>query len=83
MIEQISKKVTPIAIVKDSRKLWGQIMDWEKAKSSSIQHHQLLMEDRKKQLQLLKDMAEAQEKEIIQLETDHSESVKQMDGAVA
>eukprot|EP00973_Karenia_brevis_P068070 9469803-Karenia_brevis.AAC.1 len=64
MMEQLSHKVTPIAIVKDSRKLMDQIMQWEKAKEAKIKHHQMLLDNKKKELDVLKSMTEALEKEI-------------------
>eukprot|EP00973_Karenia_brevis_P070492 9799199-Karenia_brevis.AAC.1 len=83
MMEQLSHKVTPIAIVKDSRKLMDQIMQWERAKEGKIKHHQMVLENKKKELDVLRSMADAQEKDIIQMESDHSKSVKDMDGALA
>eukprot|EP00973_Karenia_brevis_P083387 11566088-Karenia_brevis.AAC.1 len=83
MMEQLSYKVTPIAIVKDSRKLMDQIMQWEKAKEAKIKHHQMLLDNKKKELDVLKNMTEALEKEIVQMEGEHSKSVKDMDGALA
>eukprot|EP00973_Karenia_brevis_P003575 496669-Karenia_brevis.AAC.1 len=79
MMAQLSYKVTPIAIVKDSRKLMDQIMQWEKAKEAKTKHHQMLLENKKKELDLLRSMAESLEKEIVHMEGEHSQSVKDMD----
>eukprot|EP00973_Karenia_brevis_P073807 10258689-Karenia_brevis.AAC.1 len=78
-MEKYSNRLTPVAMAQDSKTLWQETHNWEKAKADKTVHHQKLMESKKKEVDMLKSILESKEQELLQMEQAHAADVKQMD----
>eukprot|EP00973_Karenia_brevis_P077550 10774897-Karenia_brevis.AAC.1 len=78
-MEQHSNRLTPVAMAKNSKTLWEEMHSWEKAKAAKTLQHQNLKESKQKEVDMLKNILEAKEQEILQMEQHQSDDIKQMD----
>eukprot|EP00973_Karenia_brevis_P050454 7003024-Karenia_brevis.AAC.1 len=78
MLESHSNKLTPVAVAKNHKSLLDQLVAWEKSKSEKERQHQSISESKKAELDTLRSIVDAKEKELISLEQDHSAEMKQM-----
>eukprot|EP00973_Karenia_brevis_P075558 10496224-Karenia_brevis.AAC.1 len=79
MLEAHSNKLTPVAVAKNHKSLLDQLVAWERSKQDKEKQHQKITESKKAELDTLKSIVDAKEKEIISLEQDHSAEMGQME----
>eukprot|EP00973_Karenia_brevis_P023739 3271976-Karenia_brevis.AAC.1 len=78
-MEHHSNRFTPVAIAKNSLSLSQELHAWEKSKASLIVQFQHLKEARQKEVEMLRGILEAKEKELQQMDHQHSLDIKQAD----
>eukprot|EP00973_Karenia_brevis_P046674 6475149-Karenia_brevis.AAC.1 len=82
-VDHHSTRITPVAYAKNSLSITQQIHAWEKSKATLFVQHQQSKEAKQKEIDMLKDILDAKEKELEQAEHQHSLDVKQADESLS